>query len=975
MSEKTRGIAMTFPAEDGEKEKGSPVSPNSLSPNLPPRLRRRLMVSKSPITAEHIESKLNQANQRRQQFYELLSKKAVPKSRDSSPSSADEDLGKRHEPNLKGAEQKRSARRFLHPRKTTLALAKAFEALAISEESVKSMSFEQLALKIESATTIRSTKALLDRLESRYLISRAATGSSLPSLENIDYLLQRVASPVSKENININVESKNIHSSDETPLSSVALPRYPVRVFLCAYMILGHPETVFSGRRESVNDLAQSATDLICEFELLLKIILQGSNKTPLKDTAPKSSTITFTSQLEAFDKAWRLYLLHFVAWKDTDAKLLEHDLVRAACQLELSMQSCKLTPELDMKTIQNKITENQKILREKLQQLSGNQGLENLEAALSEVRSRYAGSKESARLSSFHPASLGDSSVSVSAETSNLTDTHKSSSPMNHIVFDKDESDLANEVSSSLSFKSGTDGHLSPTTLVVGENELLVNEILHDQHLGVSDSLTDGNEGQNSLKANVRETIEKAFWDGVMESMKGNESDFSWILKLVTEVRDELCHMSPKSWKHEVNESIDVDILEQMLRSGDLDVDYFGKVLEFALGTLRKLSAPAKEDDMKTIHYQFLKELGDILQAEDKSKASCALAITKGLRFVMQQIQTLKREISIARLRMVEPLIKGNAGIEYLRKAFIDRHGSPALASTSLPITRQWVSSVKVMVEQEWHEYNNSLSVVTNKEPSSGPPPTTLRTGGKISGTKISLQTSSIDFIDSAFPGKQLPECVGEEIDLLIRLGLLKLVCEVGGLSLEVLPETLKMNLSRLRGVQSQFQKIIVISTCCLVLRQTLSNENLVTNALDMDTIALRCVNQLSSLLETVEDIGIPDIVETISGCAEYSEHHSCPEKLEARKQIMARMLGKSLQAGDAIFKRVSRAVYLAARGVVFGGNGKKGRELTEASLRPVGATLLADNLVKAAEVLIVVAAVTSNVHRPWYEELLKTL
>ncbi|KAF4376886.1 hypothetical protein G4B88_018426 [Cannabis sativa] len=939
MSEKTRGIAMTFPAEDGEKEKGSPVSPNSLSPNLPPRLRRRLMVSKSPITAEHIESKLNQANQRRQQFYEL------------------------------------SARRFLHPRKTTLALAKAFEALAISEESVKSMSFEQLALKIESATTIRSTKALLDRLESRYLISRAATGSSLPSLENIDYLLQRVASPVSKENININEESKNIHSSDETPLSSVALPRYPVRVFLCAYMILGHPETVFSGRRESVNDLAQSATDLICEFELLLKIILQGSNKTPHKDTAPKSSTITFTSQLEAFDKAWRLYLLHFVAWKDTDAKLLEHDLVRAACQLELSMQSCKLTPELDMKTIQNKITENQKILREKLQQLSGNQGLENLEAALSEVRSRYAGSKESDRLSSFHPASLGDSSVSVSAETSNLTDTHKSSSPMNHIVFDKDESDLANEVSSSLSFKSGTDGHLSPTTLVVGENELLVNEILHDQHLGVVDSLTDGNEGQNSLKANVRETIEKAFWDGVMESMKGNESDFSWILKLVTEVRDELCHMSPKSWKHEINESIDVDILEQMLRSGDLDVDYFGKVLEFALGTLRKLSAPAKEDDMKTIHYQFLKELGDILQAEDKSKASCALAITKGLRFVLQQIQTLKREISRARLRMVEPLIKGNAGIEYLRKAFIDRHGSPALASTSLPITRQWVSSVKVMVEQEWHEYNNSLSVVTNKEPSSGLPPTTLRTGGKISGTKISSQTSSIDLIDSAFPGEQLPECVGEEIDLLIRLGLLKLVCEVGGLSLEVLPETLKMNLSRLRGVQSQFQKIIVMSTCCLVLRQTLSNENLVTNALDMDTIALRCVNQLSSLLETVEDIGIPDIVETLSGCAEYSEHHSCPEKLEARKQIMARMLGKSLQADDAIFKRVSRAVYLAARGVVFGGNGKKGRELTEASLRPVGATLLADNLVKAAEVLIVVAAVTCNVHRPWYEELLKTL
>ncbi|XP_062072968.1 uncharacterized protein LOC133777415 [Humulus lupulus] len=637
-------------------------------------------------------------------------------------------------------------------------------------------------------------------------------------------------------------------------------------------------------------------------------------------------------------------------------------------------MQSCKLTPELDMKAIQNKITENQKLLREKLQQLSGNPGLENLEAALSEVRSRYVGLKESAQLSSSQPASLGDSLVPASAETSGLADTHKSYSQTNHIVFDKDESDLAKEAGSSLSFRSGADGHLNPTTLVVGENELLVNEILHDQHLGIADSLTVSNDGQNSLKANVRETIEKAFWDGVMESMKDNESDFSWILKLVTEVRDELCHISPKSWKQEIMESINIEILAQMLRPGDLDVDYLGKVLEFALGTSRKLSASAKEDDMKTTHYQFLKELGEILQSEDKSKASCALAITKGLRFVLQQIQTLKREIGRARLRMVEPLIKGNAGIKYLRKAFSDRHGSPALASTSLPITRQWVSSAKMMVEQEWHEYNNSLSVVTNSGPSSVLPPTTLRTGGNIFGTKFSSQTSSTDTIDTPFPGKQLPECVGEEIDLLIRFGLLKLVHEVGGLSLEVLPETLKMNLPRLRGVQSQFQKIIVMSTCCLVLRQTLLNENLVTNALDMEAIALRCVNQLSSQLETGEDIGIPDIVKTISGCAENNDHHSCPEKLEARKQIMASMLGKSLQAGDAIFKRVSHAVYLAARGVVFGGNGIKGRELAEASLRPIGATLHADNLVKAAEVLIVVAAVTCNVHRPWYEELLKT-
>lgn len=68
--------------------------------------------------------------------------------------------------------------------------------------------------------------------------------------------------------------------------------------------------------------------------------------------------------------------------------------------------------------------------------------------------------------------------------------------------------------------------------------------------------------------------------------------------------------------------------------------MEYFGKILEYALVTLRKLSSPASDNDLVSTHYKFLKELAETLQAEDDSKASRALAITKGLRFVLQQIQ-----------------------------------------------------------------------------------------------------------------------------------------------------------------------------------------------------------------------------------------------------------------------------------------------------------------------------------------------
>jgi len=63
-----------------------------------------------------------------------------------------------------------------------------------------------------------------------------------------------------------------------------------------------------------------------------------------------------------------------------------------------------------------------------------------------------------------------------------------------------------------------------------------------------------------------VKETMEKAFWDGVMESMKQSQPDFSWVIKLMKEVRDELCEISPKDWRQEIVQTIDTDVLSQVL-------------------------------------------------------------------------------------------------------------------------------------------------------------------------------------------------------------------------------------------------------------------------------------------------------------------------------------------------------------------------------------------------------------------------
>ncbi|KAF5743793.1 hypothetical protein HS088_TW08G00381 [Tripterygium wilfordii] len=189
-----------------------------------------------------------------------------------------------------------------------------------------------------------------------------------------------------------------------------------------------------------------------------------------------------------------------------------------------------------------------------------------------------------------------------------------------------------------------------------------------------------------------------------------------------------------------------------------------------------------------------------------------------------------------------------------------------------------------------------------------------------------------------------------------------------------EVLPETLKLNFARLRAAQAQMQKNIVISTSILVCQQTLLTEQVVSNATDMGSILSKCTEQVVELLDRNEDVSIEEIVEAMSGFTKNFEVIDS-EKLQTRKLVMTRMLAKSLQTGDPVFEKVSRAVYLAARGVVLGGNGPKGKKLAEMALRQVGAVALTERVVEVAEVVGVAASVSVCVHGAWYRKLSESL
>uniref|UniRef100_A0A0D9VH30 T-complex protein 11 n=1 Tax=Leersia perrieri TaxID=77586 RepID=A0A0D9VH30_9ORYZ len=799
-------------------------------------------------------------------------------------------------------------RRFITSRKTTVVLARAFDMLRINEESVKPMTFDKLALCIESPTVLQTTKAFLDRLESRFILSQSSSPSSP---ENIDHLLKHLGSPKRGTLSNRGGRTRVTPTKAARNSDVSKLPRYSPRVVLCAYMILGHPTAVFNERGEREKLLVESAENFVKEFELLIKTILDGSNgacilKQPkLDDLSPgssdhqESSAVVadqkkFRSQLASFDKAWSAYLYHFVVWKAKDAKSLEEDLVRAACKLELSMmQTCKFTAEGqpenlndNLKAIQKQVMVDQTLLREKVRHLGGEAGIERMEVSLSETRSKYFEAKRNkSPLSTTtknvaSTSSSGGSTISDRQENSNTNDDTPSQAVRSlfRVPSSPTESNTRDITMSNPMTTSNTVPEKRPT-----DNEQMVNEILHGF---LADSSNNIGTVEGGFKEKVRETMEKAFWDVVVDSLRGDMPDYSYLVQLVKEVRDTLHEMAPKGWKEEIINNIDLEILSQVLESGSKDIQYLGQILQYSLGVLRKLSSPAKEEEMKRTHDKLLGELIEHSECNNKGPNSFVIAVIKGLRFTMEELKA-------------QPLVA------------------------------------------------------------------TLRSGHGVPDQQ--------QFMRSAADDMGLPECKGERLDKLLRIGLLQLISGIDGLQMQSVPETLKLNWLRLRSVQSQFQQVIVIATSMLVQHQVLATDDPNITAPELENATSELFNTLTELLDNFSDVSIGMIMELMIRCSSASTSgSSSDERTENRKQILARVFLKSLQTNDAVFKKVSRSVYCAFRAITLGGSGAKGQKLADAALRRIGATKLTSRVVKAAEILIRVATISEQVHGPWYNHLL---
>ena len=114
--------------------------------------------------------------------------------------------------------------------------------------------------------------------------------------------------------------------------------RYHPREFLCAFMLLTHPDVVFSratGARETA--LTKAAARLRGATVDAVAAWLPAGVLPPRAAEFASPTPPSQRAAIAAFDDAWRAYEAAFRAWKVADAACLEADLASAAVGLESS--------------------------------------------------------------------------------------------------------------------------------------------------------------------------------------------------------------------------------------------------------------------------------------------------------------------------------------------------------------------------------------------------------------------------------------------------------------------------------------------------------------------------------------------------------------------------------------------------------------------------------------------------------------
>ncbi|DBA71287.1 TPA: hypothetical protein ACH3X2_011103 [Trebouxia sp. C0005] len=831
--------------------------------------------------------------------------------------------------------------------------------------------FESFAKAIQSPATLRSAKALLTRLEAKVLVRSGIT--------DIHPLMKRLFPKTAK--------------------AGAPLERYPARVFLCAYMVLSHPKVVFNTQGELEDMLAAAGDTMLTAFELLLEQLAEPMQVTDRCDSGNSVSSGSgpqgLGHLLDAFDKAWAAYLQRFVAWKFADAAALESELIKVAIEMEASVLSKTggdTSPDTerseDLQAVIEQVRHDHTLLKERVARLGGPKAAARLEAGLAAARAAALAQGSTTNTPSASPnsspAKSPASSGSLPASPEAIPRSPMAGSPAAGEV-DENEG-MAWELLYNLKWQLPTEELEAGWKDATGETS-----VMKESQASPEDNVAPADVAAH-VQRRVKRIAEQAFWDSVQATLAESGSGMSQqqvtgqLAGLLAHMGQELMAVLPeqaKAAREQLAAELDEGRLQEALTAhqgagvNGIDTTHLLSVLEHTAKLLKDMGSPAREASAVAAHSAIRAELGDALQAGDSP--ALAAAVVKAVRVLMAQLKMLRMDAANFRLKMLAQTLKDGAGISYAQGKFETAFGVKAETSleelsTSLTHTRAWLALVSGQVPQlaqhlqpltDFAADQNRIQAAANAATTSAVP-TNLRSGLRASP---SATVSTLDSEAQSSAAQLVHPVKAESWRGIVRLGLVHLISGEIPVEKAALAETLRLDAQRLHLAQNDFQQLVVLAACMLLLQQSLASQQQVGSSMpDVVDVKRRLIGILADPSMRLPDLAAE--LTRLAGCDSDAQSQS------AMEAALNRMLMRASGAFKALSSGIGNAIQLQLLASPASSQSDAGlQQGVNSALARCGAGALKFEVSQLAETLSQTAALSEAVHISVYQRLLSDL
>jgi len=473
---------------------------------------------------------------------------------------------RRREEILSRGHSSKRGRSLSQPRKSTSPLPSVRES--ISEDTA--------ALRIQQKWRVhRRAKALKDF---------AALGLTIDSVR--ETLFEDVVDLLAQEKVLVGTaQILRICGLKEGETGSVN-EMTAVRTFLSAFLILGHPTQVLSGkvdiqeqeqvgvlpmRRDDLanpqlQDLVAKARDLLISFENVLSRLNSANNYTPPP------------AQLSTLSEVYATFFNAFIAWKARDSTTLIDMMVLQFVELDSIWQSVKdSTEEAVTDSYRDGIRENQLKLMVRIKRLAGaQQGKKLITNAIREARKvktvkKPIGDSRPRAAESVEPEQppLADLAASEKAVDSQLQTLTPPPTPQRHQKSHADELRIARPI-------------LPP-------NRIVTHEIAINREYRIDEDALE-----------ERTTIMQAVFEKMRQEIASGNSDI-WVLAMAENIRTRLQQLLKEgnSTHQMIGEALDNEVVARELQAGSFSYEKF---FSFMASLLPKLCAPFRDAEIKDI-------------------------------------------------------------------------------------------------------------------------------------------------------------------------------------------------------------------------------------------------------------------------------------------------------------------------------------------------------------------------------------